>query len=128
MTGLPPFWKYFGPLVPNIVHTRAPDNPEDSVGEPNSDGEYASWIEDSILREGPETVAAVICEPVKGAGGVWTPSESYFREVREICDKYDVLLIADEVITGFGRTGKMFALERWDVQPDIVSIAKAITS
>ena len=128
MTGLPPFWKYFGPLVPNIVHTRAPENPEDSVGEPNSDGEYASWIEDSILREGPETVAAVICEPVKGAGGVWTPSESYFREVREICDKYDVLLIADEVITGFGRTGNMFALERWNVQPDILSIAKAITS
>ena len=128
MTGLPPFWKYFGPLVPNIVHTQAPENPEDSVGEPNSDGEYASWIEDSILREGPETVAAVICEPVKGAGGVWTPSDSYFREVREICDKYEVLLIADEVITGFGRTGKWFAMERWDVQPDMVSFAKAITS
>jgi adenosylmethionine-8-amino-7-oxononanoate aminotransferase len=127
MTGLPPFWKYFGPLVPEIVHTHKPENFEGD-GDPNTDGEYAEWIEDAILREGPETVAAVICEPVKGAGGVWTPSDSYFRKVREICDRYEVLLIADEVITGFGRTGRWFALERWDVQPDIVTVAKAITS
>ena len=127
MTGLPPFWKYFGPLTTEVVHTRRPDNLECDC-EPNTDGECAHWIEDAILREGPDTVAAVICEPVKGAGGVWVPADGYFQRVREICDKYEVLLIADEVITGFGRTGYWFALERWGVQPDILSIAKAITS
>ena len=127
MTGLPPFWKYFGPLLPNISHTESPSNPE-SIDLPNTDGETAEWLEEAILREGPETVAAFIAEPVKGAGGIFTPSDDYFPHVREICDRYDVLLIADEVITGFGRTGKWFALENWGVQPDIVSIAKAITS
>ncbi|MQC16684.1 MAG: aspartate aminotransferase family protein [Chloroflexi bacterium] len=127
MTGLPPFWKYFGPLVPEIVHASKPDNLEcDCV--PNSDGECAHWIEAAIQRESADTVAAIICEPVKGAGGVWTPSDDYFPRLREICDRYEVLLIADEVITGFGRTGYWFALERWGVQPDILSIAKAITS
>ena len=127
MTGLPPFWKYFGPLIPEIVHTAKPDNLEcDCV--PNSDGECAHWAEAAILREGPDSVAAIIAEPVKGAGGVWVPSDDYFPRLREICDRYEVLLIADEVITGFGRTGYWFALERWGVQPDILSIAKAITS
>ncbi len=127
MTGLPAFWKYFGPLDPNVVHTRQPDNLECDC-EPNSDGECAHWLEAAILREGPDTVAAFIAEPVKGAGGVWTPAAGYFERIREICDRYDVLFIADEVITGFGRTGKWFALENWNVQPDILSIAKAITS
>ena len=127
MTGLPAFWKYFGPLDPNIVHTKKPDNLECDC-EPNSDGECAHWLEAAILREGPDTVAAFIAEPVKGAGGVWTPALGYFERIREICNRYDVLFIADEVITGFGRTGYWFALERWGVQPDILSIAKAITS
>lgn len=127
MTGLPAFWKYFGPLMPGIVHTSKPDNLECDC-EPNTDGECAHWIEAAILREGPDTVAAIICEPVKGAGGVWTPSDEYFQRVREICDRYEVLLIADEVITGFGRTGHWFALQRWGVEPDILSVAKAITS
>ena len=78
--------------------------------------------------EGPETVAGVICEPVMGAGGVIVPPDSYFPKLREICDKYDVLLIADEVITGFGRTGRWFALGHWGVEPDIVSFAKGVTS
>ena len=123
MTGLPAFWKYFGPLDPTIVHTKQPDNLECDC-EPNSDGECAHWLEAAILREGPDTVAAFIAEPVKGAGGVWTPAPGYFERIREICD----LFIADEVITGFGRTGHWFALQRWNVQPDILSIAKAITS
>ncbi|MCK9485123.1 MAG: aspartate aminotransferase family protein [Dehalococcoidia bacterium] len=127
LTGLSVFWKYFGPMVPEMVHTRKPDNLECDC-EPNTDGECAHWVEDAILREGPDTVAAIICEPVKGAGGVWTPADGYFQRVREICDRYEVLLIADEVITGFGRTGHWFALERWGVQPDILSIAKALTS
>ena len=127
MTGLPAFWKYFGPLDPTIVHTKKPDNLECDC-EPNTDGECAHWLEAAILREGPDTVAAFIAEPVKGAGGVWTPAPGYFERIREICDRYEVLFIADEVITGFGRTGYWFALERWNVQPDILSIAKAITS
>jgi adenosylmethionine-8-amino-7-oxononanoate aminotransferase len=127
MTGLPPFWKYFGPLPAEIVHTAQPDNLECAC-EPNSDGECAHWLEAAILREGADSVAAFIAEPVKGAGGVWTPSADYFKQIREICDRYEVLFIADEVITGFGRTGRWFALEHWDVQPDILSVAKAITS
>jgi putrescine---pyruvate transaminase len=127
MTGLPAFWKYFGPLAPEISHTKKPDNLECDCT-PNSDGECACWMEQAILREGPDTVAAIIVEPVKGAGGVWTPSDDYFPRLREICDRYEVLMIADEVITGFGRTGRWFALEHWGVQPDILSIAKAITS
>jgi len=127
MTGLPAFWKYFGPLVPEVVHTKKPDNLECDCT-PNTDGECAHWLEEAIKREGPDTVAAFIAEPVKGAGGVWTPAPGYFANVREVCDRYDVLFIADEVITGFGRTGYWFALQRWGVNPDIVSIAKAITS
>ena len=127
MTGLPVFWKYFGPLATEIVHTSKPENLECDCTV-NTDGECAHWLEAAILREGPETVAAFIAEPVKGAGGVWTPSDEYFGKIREICDRYEVLFIADEVITGFGRTGRWFALERWGVQPDILSIAKAITS
>ena len=127
MTGLPAFWKYFGPLDPQIVHTNEPANLECDC-EKNTDGECAHWLEAAILREGPDTVAAFIAEPVKGAGGVWTPAPGYFERIREICDRYEVLFIADEVITGFGRTGRWFALERWGVQPDILSIAKAITS
>ncbi len=127
MTGLQPFWKSFGPLAPGIVHTGQPDNLEcDCV--PNTDGECACWLEAAILREGPETVAAVLMEPVKGAGGVWPPSDEYFVKVRALCDQYDILLIVDEVITGFGRTGRWFALQHWDVQPDLVSVAKALTS
>ncbi|MBM3139509.1 MAG: aspartate aminotransferase family protein [Chloroflexi bacterium] len=127
MTGLPVFWKYFGPLVPEIVHTRKPDNLECDCTL-NADGECAHWVEAAIEREGADTVAAVICEPVKGAGGVLPPSDEYFVRLREICDRHEVLLIADEVITGFGRTGHWFALQRWGVNPDLMSVAKAITS
>ena len=127
MTGLPAFWKYFGPLPAEIVHTHRPERLECDC-EPNSDGECAHWLEAAIEREGADTVAAFIAEPVKGAGGVWTPADGYFQRVREICDRHEVLLIADEVITGFGRTGRWFALEHWGVQPDILTVAKAITS
>lgn len=127
MTGLPAFWKYFGPLIPEIVHTARPDGLECDCS-PNSDGECACWLEAAIEREGADSVAAVIMEPVKGAGGVWTPAPEYFTKVRAICDRHDVLLIADEVITGFGRTGYWFALQRWGVAPDIVTLSKALTS
>ena len=89
----------------------------------------ADLLEQAILREGPETVAAFIAEPVQGGGGgVIVPQADYFPRIREICDRYDVLLISDEVITGFGRTGKWFALDHWGVLPDILQFAKGITS
>ena len=94
----------------------------------NTDGECAHWFEAAILREGAENVAAIIAEPVKGAGGVWTPADGYFQRVREICDRYDVLFIADEVITGFGRTGKWFALEHWGVQPADCTTEKSVVT
>src|SRR5207245_10002548 len=89
---------------------------------------YAKALEKVIVDAGPETVAAVVAEPVQGAGGVIVPPADYFPLVREICDKYGLLLIADEVITGFGRTGRWFALQHWGVQPDLMSFAKGVTS
>ena len=88
----------------------------------------ANELEQAILREGPETVAMFLAEPVQGAGGVIVPQPDYFPRIREICDKYDVLLVSDEVITGFGRTGRMFGLDHWGVEPDMIQFAKAITS
>jgi putrescine aminotransferase len=130
-TGIERYHKMFGPAVPGFVHVPAP-YPYRFEGEVRA-GETvglaaARAIEEAILREGPDTVAAVIAEPVQGVGGVIIPPDDYFPRVREICDQYGVLLIADEVITGFGRTGELFALNRYGVQPDILSFAKAITS
>ncbi|HSB82513.1 MAG TPA: aspartate aminotransferase family protein [Candidatus Methylomirabilis sp.] len=129
-TAVAGYAKMFEPQVPNFIHTAAPYGyrlegvkPGETVGQA-----AARMLEETILREGPETVAAVIAEPVQGAGGVIVPPDDYFPLVRKICSKHDVLLIADEVITGFGRTGSWFALTRWGVQPDILSFAKGITS
>lgn len=130
-TGIAPFWPMFEPRVPNFLHIPAP-NPyrfEGDLKEGETIGQAAARaLEEAIVREGPDTVAAFIAEPVQGAGGIIVPPDDYFPRVREICDEYDVLFIADEVITGFGRTGDWFALRHWDVQPDIMSFAKGITS
>ncbi|MCP3998416.1 MAG: aspartate aminotransferase family protein [bacterium] len=88
----------------------------------------ADDIEQMILREGPESVAAVFVEPVQNSGGCLVPSEGYFGRVREICDKYGVLLVSDEVICAFGRIGHMFGCERFEYQPDIITCAKGLTS
>ena len=129
-TGLPAFWPMFEPRVPGFVHIDAPDpyrftspDPAVSIGIA-----AANQLEAAILREDPDTVAAFIAEPVQGAGGVIIPPPDYFRRIREICDRYDVLFIADEVITGFGRTGRWFGLEHYGVEPDIMQFAKGITS
>lgn len=90
--------------------------------------ECARDIEELIQRERPETVSAVLMDPVNVAIGVAVPPPEYMPMVREICDRYGVLLIADEVITGFGRTGQMFCVEHWDVVPDLMTLSKAITS
>jgi adenosylmethionine-8-amino-7-oxononanoate aminotransferase len=85
-------------------------------------------IEEIIKFQGPDTVAAVVAEPVSSPLGAVVPGPNYWPRLREVCDRYGCLLIADEVITGFGRTGKMFACEHWDVTPDIMTVAKGITS
>jgi adenosylmethionine-8-amino-7-oxononanoate aminotransferase len=121
-TGLPNYHTMFGPLVLGFVQTAAPY----AYRFPEVDA--AAELEKTILQESPDTVAAFIAEPVQGAGGVIVPPDDYFQRVRAICDRHSVLLIADEVITGFGRTGEMFALGRWGVQPDVMSFAKGITS
>lgn len=111
-TGIPEFWKFAG-VSPEFFHIETTSSEE---------------LRGIIEREGPETIAAFMAEPVVGAGGIIIPPKDYFKEVREICDAYDILFIADEVITGFGRTGKMFGIENWDVTPDMMSIAKGISS
>ena len=88
----------------------------------------ADAVEATIVGEGPETVAAVLVEPITGLSGLVVPPDGYLRRLREICDRHGVLLIFDEVITGFCRTGRMFASEHWGVVPDIMTVAKGITS
>lgn len=85
-------------------------------------------LKEKIAEEGAHTIAAFISEPIQGAGGVNIPSKEYFKEVRRLCDEHDIIFIADEVITGFGRTGKNFGIENFDVVPDIITIAKGVTS
>jgi adenosylmethionine-8-amino-7-oxononanoate aminotransferase len=85
-------------------------------------------VEEAILAEGPENVAAFIAEPVMGAGGVIPPPDDYIPRVRAICDRHEVLLIADEVITGFGRSGRWFGAQHWELRPDILTFAKGVTS
>ncbi len=129
-TGIAGYWPAFEPRIPEFSHIPAPDpyhypQPEDgsSLGIA-----AANELEKEILKQGPETVAMFIAEPVQGAGGVIVPPDDYFPRIREICDQYEVLFVADEVITGFGRTGKLFALDHYGVQPDLVQFAKSITS
>jgi adenosylmethionine-8-amino-7-oxononanoate aminotransferase len=85
-------------------------------------------LEEVLLREDPDTIAALIVEPVMGTGGILVPPPDYFAEISEICRRHDVLLILDEVITGFGRTGRWFGMEHWGIEPDLVSLAKGISS
>ncbi|MFJ8244792.1 aspartate aminotransferase family protein [Peribacillus asahii] len=112
-TGLKPFRDFSNTFSPDFCHV--------------DDLSIEALIE-LIEKEGPETIAAFISEPVQGAGGVHVPSMNYFKECRKICDKYGILFIADEVITGFGRTGKYFGMEHYGVIPDIMCFAKGVTS
>ena len=120
----------FEPLVPDAVHvwnTNRYHRPREE-----SEAEFTAFLledlEEAILQAGPETVAMVIMEPVQNAGGSFTAPEGYWRGVREICDRYGILLVADEVITGFGRLGHWFGSERYDIRPDIVTCAKGLSS
>jgi adenosylmethionine-8-amino-7-oxononanoate aminotransferase len=130
ITGMAPFHKGFGPEPPGFVQTTTcyPYRCAKCGATGACTAECADAIAEAIEREGADTVAAVIAEPVHGAGGVIPPCDGYWPRLRKICDRYDVLLIADEVITGFGRTGRWFALEHWGIQPDMMTFAKAVTS
>ncbi len=125
-TGIPDLRAPFEPLAPggcHVANTNSYHWPEDR------DPLWAAdQIEEKILFEGPETVSCVILEPVQNAGGCITPQEGYWQRVREICDRYGVLLISDEVICSWGRLGHYFGAQRYDYQPDIITTAKGLTS
>jgi adenosylmethionine-8-amino-7-oxononanoate aminotransferase len=132
ITGLADIKYPFEPLpaggvrVPNTNFYRAPEFVRDDLG---AFGKWAAdEIERAILREGPQSVAAVYLEPVQNSGGCFPPPPGYFQRVREICDRYGVLLVSDEVICAFGRLGYYFGSERYGYQPDIITFAKGLTS
>ncbi len=121
----------YEPAYPGMVHVPQPYPYRCELGGRNPEEcaeRCAQAVEDQILFEGPDSVAAFIAEPVAQPPPVAVPGDSYWPRIREICDKYGVMLIADEVITGFGRTGRMFGIEHWDVVPDVMSLAKGIVS
>lgn len=122
--------RYFGPLMAGVYHTPSPNHYRNDFGLEGEEGDImcAKWVEQEILFQGPETVAAVIGEPISSANGVHVPSSKYWQMLREICDRHGVLLIMDEVINGFGRTGKWFATEHFGVVPDIMTMAKGLSS
>lgn len=125
-TAIPAFHEFAGSFIDDIFHA-LPHELECELGDidhPN----YADSIRGIIEREGGDTIAGILLEPVQGAGGVNIPPEGYMQAVRDICDEYDILMMADEVICGFGRTGEMFGVNNWDVVPDTMSIAKGLTS
>ena len=141
ITGIPAMKEMFEPLVPggfrvpNTNFYRAEENgfvPRVSTSSTSELDQFGQWaanrIEEMILFEGPETVAAVFLEPVQNSGGCFPPPPGYFQRVREICDQYDVLLVADEVITGFGRIGNFFASTTYGFEPDMITCAKGMTS
>ncbi|MBO3738042.1 aspartate aminotransferase family protein [Actinoplanes flavus] len=131
ITGIPPFKQDFEPLVPStmrVPNTNYYRRPDEAM----TPGQFGIWAADRIAEmiefEGPDTVAAVYLEPVQNAGGCFPPPPGYFQRVREICDRYDVLLVSDEVICAFGRLGEYFGADRYGYQPDIITVAKGLTS
>lgn len=131
LTGLPGLHAGFDLPLPMIRHTKAPHRLwEGLAGE--SEDEFSERmigeLERLIVSEGPETVAAFIAEPVQAAGGVIVPPAGYWQRLQALLEKYDVILIADEVVTGFGRLGTWFGAETFDIKPDLVTLAKGITS
>jgi adenosylmethionine-8-amino-7-oxononanoate aminotransferase len=130
LNGIPAIRTPFEPLVPEVLHVRNTNRyhrPKDETEEQFT-RLLLDELEQTIEATGPDTVAMVIMEPVQNAGGAFTPPEGYLRGVRELCDRYGILLCADEVITGFGRVGAWFASERYDVRPDLVTCAKGLSS
>jgi 4-aminobutyrate---pyruvate transaminase len=131
LTGLPPNHNDFDLPVGGVLRTDCPSHY--LYGLPNESeraflDRIVGNLEQLIIREGPDTIAAFIAEPVNGAGGVIVPPRDYFPRVQEVLRRYDILMIADEVICGFGRTGNMFGCETFGIEPDIMTVAKALSS
>jgi taurine--2-oxoglutarate transaminase len=122
-------------LMPGVVHFLDPYRYRSTFHRTNADipeaefaQDYLNHLEEIIQYEGPQTIAAILLETVTGTNGVIIPPEGYLQGVRALCDQYGILLIADEVMSGFGRTGKWFAVDHWCVVPDLMSMAKGLTS
>ena len=131
LTGLELFHKKFDLPLVQVKHTIAPDyfrRDDLSMSEAEFVAHCASELEAQILSEGPDTVAAFIGEPVLGTGGIVPPPAGYWPAIQAVLDKYDILLIADEVVTGFGRLGSMFGSDHYGIHPDLITIAKGLTS
>ena len=125
-TGITSLREPFEPLTPGDHHV--PNTNTYRLPPGISESWFAESIAEKIEFEGPDTVAAVILEPVQNAGGCFTPPDGYFQRVREICDEYNVLLISDEVICAWGRLGEWFGAHKYGYQPDMITTAKGITS
>ncbi len=122
-------------LMPGVVHFLDPyryrstfHRSNQDISEPEFTQDYLNHLEEMITFEGPQTIAAVILETVTGTNGILIPPEGYLQGVRELCDKHEILLICDEVMSGFGRTGQWFAVDNWTVVPDLMTMAKGLTS
>ena len=135
LTGDPRRWAWEPNLMGGVVHFLDPyryrstfhrTNPDLSESEFTLD--YLNHLEEIITFEGPETIAAILLETVTGTNGIIIPPEGYLQGVRALCDRYNILLIADEVMSGFGRTGQWFAVDHWGVVPDLMTMAKGLTS
>jgi taurine---2-oxoglutarate transaminase len=135
LTGDPRRWAWEPNLMPGVVHFLDPyryrstfhrTNP--NISDEDFTQDYLNHLEEIITYEGPETIAAVLIETVTGTNGILIPPDGYLRGVRDLCSRYGILLIADEVMSGFGRTGKWFAVDHWNITPDILTMAKGLTS
>jgi taurine--2-oxoglutarate transaminase len=135
LTGDPRRLPWEPTLMPGVVHFLDPyryrstfhrTNPD--ISEEEFTRDYLNHLEEIILYEGPETIAAILLESVTGTNGIIIPPAGYLPGVRALCDKYGILMIADEVMSGFGRTGEWFAVDHWDVKPDLLTMAKGLTS
>jgi len=135
LTGDPRRYAWEPSVMPGVVHFLDPYKYRSTFHRMNRDisdeefsTDYLNHLEEIVLGEGPQTIAAVMIEPVTGTNGILIPPPGYIKGVRALCDKYNILMIADEVMTGFGRTGEWFAVNHWNVIPDIMTMAKGITS
>ncbi len=135
LTGDPRRTAWEPSVMPGVVHFLDPYKYRSTFHRLNRDisdeefcRDYLNHLEEVILSEGPQTIAAVMIEPVTGTNGILIPPPGYIKGIRALCDKYNILMIADEVMTGFGRTGEWFAVNHWNVIPDIMTMAKGLTS
>ena len=131
LTGLPHLHRDFGLPLPGILHAECPHHYRYALPGETEEAfaaRLAAELERLILREGPDTVGAFIAEPIMGAGGVIVPPAGYFEQIQAVLERYDVLLIADEVITGFGRTGEMFGCASNGMRPDLITVAKGLSA